>query len=300
MNRLPRALPALFFALSPVAALAQGIETLGQVELEYLHGNDATTTLFSADAMLRWRSGGAFGAEVGTDSDFALDDGPELRSFYAAGLFATGLGEFAIGAPQSAADMLIDVPAFNRMQALDAGGFLPGQDVSLGTPSMVGPIAKSEDRQSYGLRYSNTAGDIRYGASVHKFEGTGSTLFQIAGEYTTGQTQIEGMIENKSLEGGFSGLIGVAHDAGQFSVSAYLSRQTILSNGTTFQLNGDYRMSDNLTIGGSFARKDFGQEQYLYGVNAGWGFGNGAYLQGGIADGDDTSILMDASVGYKF
>lgn len=299
MNRLSRALPALFLAFMPYAVSAQGLETSGQVELEYLHGNDAGTTLFSADAMLRYR-GGALGVELGSDSDFALDNGPELKSFYAAALIDSGFGEFAIGAPESAADMLIDVPSFNRMKGLDAGGFIPGQDVTLGTPSMVGPIAKSEDRQSYGLRYSNTAGEMRYGASVHKFEGTGSTLFQLAGEYTTGQTQIEGMIENKSLEGGFSGLIGVAHDAGQFTVSAYLSRQTILDDGTTFQISGDYRMSESLTLGGSFARKDFGQEEYLYGVNAGWGFGNGAYLQGGIADGDNTTILMDASVGYKF
>ncbi len=299
MNRLPCALPALLLAFSPLAVAAQGLETSGQMELEYLQGNDASTTLFSADAMLRYRSG-SLGVEVGTDSDFALDDGPELKSFYAAVLIDSGFGEFAIGAPESAADMLIDVPSFNRMKALDAGGFIPGQDVTLGTPSMVGPIAKSEDRKSYGLRYSNASGDMRYGASVHKFEGTGSTLFQLAGEYTMGQTQFEGMVENKSLEGGFSGLIGVSHDAGQFTVSAYLSRETILNDGTTFQLSGDYRMSDRMTVGGSFARKDFGSEEYLYGVNAGWGFGNGAYLQGGVADGDNTSVLMDASVGYKF
>lgn len=299
MNRFPLALPALLVVLCPLSAAAQGLETSGQFELEYLHGNDASTTLFSADAMLRYRNG-ALGVELGTDSDFALDAGPELKSFYAAALVDTGFGEFAIGAPESVADMLIDVPSFAGMKGIDAGGMIPGQDVALGTPSMVSVIAKSEDRQSYGLRYSNTAGDMRYGASLHKFEGTGSALFQIAGEYTMGQTQIEGMIENKSLEGGFSGLIGVAHDAGQFTVSAYLSRQTITADGTTFQLSGDYRMSDSLTVGGSFARKDFGSEEYLYGVTAGWGFGNGAYLSGGVADGDNTSILMDASVGYKF
>ena len=43
--------------------------------------------------------------------DFALDDGPELKSFYAAVLIDSGFGEFAIGAPESAADMLIDVPS---------------------------------------------------------------------------------------------------------------------------------------------------------------------------------------------
>lgn len=299
MNRFPVALPALIVAFCPLSALAQGLETSGQFELEYLRGNDAGTTLFSADAMLRYR-GGALGVELGTDSDFALDDGPELKSFYAAALVDSGFGEFAIGAPEAVADMLIDVPSFAGMKGVDAGGMIPGQDVALGTPSMAGVIAKREGRQSYGLRYSNTAGAARYGASLHKFEGTGSTLFQIAGEYTMGQTQIEGMVENKSLEGGFSGLVGVAHDAGQFTVSAYLSRQTIDGDGTTFQLSGDYRMSDNLTIGGSFARKDFTEEEYLYGVTAAWGLGNGAYLSGGIADGDNSTVLMDASVGYKF
>ncbi len=299
MNRHTCALAALTVFLCPLSALAQGLETTGQVELEFLRGNSASSTLLSGDVMLRYRSG-SFGGELGTDADYVLDGGGEFKSIYAAALFGTAFGEFAIGAPESAADMLIDVPSFAGMKGVDAGGILPGQPVTLGTPSMVGAIAKGEDRQSYGLRYSGSSGDIRYGVSVHRFDGSEDTILQAAAEYTMGQTQIEGMIENESLQGGFSGLIGVAHDQGQYSVSAYLSRQTITADGTTFQLNGDYRLSESLTVGGSFARKDFGSEQYLYGVTAGWGFGNGAYLSGGMADGDDTGLLMDASVGYKF
>lgn len=299
MNRHQRALAALVISAFPLCAHAQGLETSGNVDLEFLRGNSASSTLLSGDVMLRYRSG-SFGGELGTDSDFVLDGGGEFKSIYAAALVGTAFGEFAIGAPESAADMLIDVPSFAGMKAIDAGGFLPGQPLTLGTPSVVGAIAKGEDRQSYGLRYSGSSGDIRYGASFHRFDGSEDTILQAAAEYTMGQTQIEGMIENESLQGGFSGLIGVAHDQGQYTVSAYLSRQTITADGTTFQLNGDYRLSENLTIGGSFARKDFGSEQYLYGVTAGWGFGNGAYLSGGVADGDNTGLLMDASVGYKF
>ncbi len=304
MNRHHRALAALIALLCPLSAMAQGVdaqglETKGQVELEFMRGNDASTLLLSSDVTLRYRSG-SFGGEIGTDSDFVLDGGGEFRSLYAAALIGTSFGEFAVGAPESAADMLIDVPSFAGMKGIDAGGIVAGQPVTLGTPSVVGAIAKGEDRQSYGLRFTGSNADIRYGASIHRFDGSEDTIVQAAAEYTTGQTQIEGMIESESLKGGFSGLIGVAHDSGQYSVSAYLSRQTITADGTTFQLNGDYRISDSLTVGGSLARKDFGTEQYLYGVTAGWGFGNGAYLSGGIADGDDTGLLMDASVGYKF
>lgn len=299
MIRHKRALAALLVTFYPLSVHAQGVETTGQVELEFMRGNDASSLLLSGDVMLRYRSG-SFGGELGADSDFVLDGGGEYRSIYAAALFSTSFGEFAVGAPESAADLLIDIPSFAGMKAVDAGGILAGQPVTLGTPSMVGAIAKGQDAQSYGLRYTGSNGDIRYGVSIHRFDGNEDTILQAAAEYTTGQTQIEGMIENESLEGGFSGLIGVAHDQGPYTVSAYLSRQTITTKGTTFQLNGDYRMSDNLTLGGSFARKDFGEEQYLYGVTAGWGFGNGAYLSGGIADGDNTGLLMDASVGYKF
>ncbi len=299
MIRSHRALAALSVILLPMAVQAQGLEPDGRVELEFLSGNDASNLVLSGDVMLRYRSG-RFGAEIGTDSDIVLDGNDSFTAFYAAGLIDTAYGEFAIGAPQSVADMLIDLPVFAGMQGLEAGGLLPSQPLALDAASAVGTIAKGQDAQNYGLRYSTISGGLRYGASLHRFAGRDGTLVEIAAEYTMGQTQIEGMLESRDLKGGLSGLVAVSHDAGRYSLAASLSRQTITADGTTLRLGGEYRLSDQLFIGGSLARNDYGSEQYLYGVTAGWTFGNGAALSGGIAEGDDTGLLMDASVGYRF
>ena len=38
----------------------------------------------------------------------------------------------------------------------------------------------------------------------------------------------------------------------------------------------------------------------MIGVEAEYGFGNGAYAQFGAADGNNTSMTLDASIGFEF
>ena len=275
----------------------EGLALTGQTELEYLHNSSASETLLATDMMLTYRGGTmggvGLGFELGVDADLLLDSGDSYSALYGTVLLSTMAGEFAIGAPKPITDLLIEKPSFAGMKGIDL-------ELAALSPSVVGPLSKFGDAQSYGIRYSGGGGALRYGASVNKFHGLPGTIYQAAAEYSFGTTVVEGAIETDSVFGSYSGTIGVTHTAGQFDVGAYLSRERQTLDGNLFQLSADYRINDSLTVGGDVARLNFGTKQTLYGLSAEYGFGNGAYVQGGVADGDGMRTTMDASVGFKF
>jgi hypothetical protein len=299
-NTLFHAAALASFAMISGQAAAQSDEGLvltGQTELEYLHSNSSSDTLLATDMLLSYRGGYVggvgLGFELGVDADLLLDSGDSYSALYGAVLLSTMAGEFAIGAPKPITDLLIEKPSFAGMKALDL-------ELAALSPSIVGSASKLGDAQSYGLRYSGASGALRYGASVHKLHGVSGTLYQAAAEYSFGSSAVEGAIESDSLTGNYSGTIGVTHSAGQFDIGAYVTRERQTLDGNMFQLSADYRVSDSLKVGGDVARLNFGSRQTLFGLSAEYGFGNGAYVQGGVADGDGMRTTMDASVGFKF
>jgi hypothetical protein len=286
-----------FFSGPTFAQSSEGLSLTGQTELEYLRNRSTSETLLATDMMLTYRgstmSGIGLGFELGVNADLLLDSGDSFSTLYGAVLFSTMGGEFAIGAPKPITDVLIEKPSFAGMKAVDL-------ELAALSPSIVSPVSKLGDAQTYGLRYSGESGAVRYGASVHKFHGLSGTIYQAAAEYSFGTSVVEGAIETDSVFGSYSGTIGVTHTAGQFDIGAYLSRERQTLDGNLFQLSADYRINDSLKVGGNVARLDFGTKQTLYGLSAEYGFGNGAYVQGGVADGDGMRTTMDASVGFKF
>lgn len=299
MKQTGRLMAALFLFV-PFGAQAQdsGTTTTGNFELEYLRSDGSSDTLLAGDVMLAYRGAGmgaaGLGFDLGFDTRYNLSDGEDATALYAAVVLNWGFGDIAIGMPKGIGELLIERPAFAGIRAFD--------DVAgLVMPPVTGSYARLADARAFGVRYDSTAGQVRYGASLQKLQDEEGLFLQGAAEYALGQGAVEGMIEMNTDGGSPSALIGVTQTAGQLDFGLYLGRQKTLVDGTGFQASVDYRMSDSLTFGGDFLRVDAaGGKEDFYGVNMEYTFGQGAYGQLGVADGNDTTTLWDASVGIRF
>lgn len=293
MNRLSGSALALLCCLAPVPVFAQGMEALsfsGDVEFEHTRRNGASGTLGAAELMLRYE--GPVGFELGGEIDENLETGTDASLPYAAVTFGLGLGEVAVGAPQPVADLLIDIPDFAGIREQQIG-------FEARSTSVVTGLAKSLNEQIYGARFTAETGQLRYGASIHQVTHQSGTHWQVAGEYAAGiDSQIEGVIEGE--DGNLGITLGAAHETGQFDMGLYLISQRIVGSTDAALAYVGFAVSDALTVRGHLRTEDGTVQNNLVGVEAEYGFTNGAYAQFGAADGNNTSMTLDASVGFKF
>lgn len=285
----------------PFSALAQDNSDgrpSGAFELETLLQDESTRSLLDGkvDWMYRSGSGGAVGLgfDLGADATFDLNEGGQDYVLYGALAVDPGFGTFAIGAPRSIGDLLIERPAF-------AGNRLVTSEIDLAMPPAATSLAKTQRAQHWGMRYDNASGALRYGATAQKVDEVTGTFWQAAAEYTLGQAELEGMVEASTHEGGANSLLGINGMAGQVDYAVYVGDQRSNDPGTSLQAGLGYAVNDRLRVGGDLARVD--QDSILsdhWGLNAQYGFGNGAHAQLGVSDGEDEQATWDASLGFKF
>lgn len=293
MNRLSGGAVALLSLLAPLPVAAQGMDGLsfsGDIEFEHTRRNGASNTLGSAELMLRYE--GPFGFELGGEIDENLETGADASLPFFAVTFDAGLGTIALGAPQPVADQFIDIPDFAGIREQQIA--FEGRSTSLATG-----LAKSLDEQIYGARFTSDAGQLRYGASVHKLTNRSGAHWQVAGEYQAGiDSQIEGVIEGEDGNLGFT--LGAAHSSGQFDMGLYLISQRIVGSTDAAVAYVGYSLSNALTLRGHLRAENGTVDNNMIGIEAEYGFSNGAYAQFGAADGNNTSMTLDASVGFRF
>ncbi|MBD1205889.1 MAG: hypothetical protein H9533_17375 [Rhodobacteraceae bacterium] len=293
MKRLSGGAMALLLLCAPLPAVSQGMEPLsfsGEIEFEHTRRNGASNTLGSADLMLRYE--GPVGFELGGEIDENLETGADASLPFLAVTFGVGLGEVALGAPQPVADTFIDLPDFAGIREQQIG-------FEARTTSVATGLAKSLGEQIYGARFTAETGMLRYGASIHQITHQSGTHWQVAGEYEAGiDSQIEGVIEGE--DGNLGITLGAAHTSGQFDMGLYLISQRIVGSTDAAVAYVGVSVNDALTVRGHLRTEDGTVSNNLIGVEAEYGFSNGAFAQFGAADGNNTSMTVDASVGFKF
>ncbi|MBU9698436.1 hypothetical protein GU927_011325 [Rhodobacteraceae bacterium HSP-20] len=293
MNRHFGGALALLFLASPVPALSQGLEGMsfnGGLEFEHTRRNGASGTNLSGELFLRYEGG--LGFELGGDIDHDLETGTDRSVPYVALSFGIGPGELAVGAPQPVADMMVKIPDFAGIRELQWG-------YDQRTTSVVSGLAKANGEQVYGARLTAESGALSYGASVHRLTDTSGLFWQMAGQYEMGSgTEIEGTVEGE--DGNLAVTVGANHQAGQFDMGLYLTSQRIIGTTEAASAFVGYSVSDALTVRGHVRAEGGAVDGNMIGVEAEYGFGNGAYAQFGAADGNNTSMTLDASIGFEF
>lgn len=293
MNRQTGGALALLFLVSPFPAISQGMEALsftGDLEFEHTRRNGASGTMVGGELFLRYE--GPIGFELGADIDQDLDTGVDNTVPYLALTFGFGPGEVALGAPQPVADQFIDIPDFAGIRELQLG-------IDQRTTSVVTGLAKSMSEQIYGARLTGETGALRYGASVHGVTHQSGAFWQVAGEYEVQSgTQIEGVVEGE--DGNLGVTVGANHQAGQIDLGLYLTSQRIVGSTDAAHAFVGFEVSPSLSIRGHVRTEDGTVNGNTLGVEAEYGFSNGAYAQFGAADGNNMSMVLDASVGFKF
>lgn len=293
MNRLFGGALALLCLASPLPVLAQGMDALGftgGLEFEHTRRNGAAGSMVGGELFLRYE--GPFGFELGADIDHSLDTGTDYSVPFLALTFGIGPGTLAVGAPQPIADQLIDIPAFAGSRELQYG-------FDLRTTSIATGMAKAAGEQLYGARMLVEAGLLRYGASLHRVTQQSGAHWQIAGEYEAAPgSQVEGTVEGE--DGNLGITVGANHQAGQFDMGLYLTSQTIIGDTKAAVGYVGFAVSDALTVRGHVRTEDGTVSGNMVGIEAEYGFGNGAFAQVGATDGNTTSMALDASVGFEF
>ncbi len=282
-------------ALSAVPAFAQdqSAPTTGAFELEYLRSDGSSDLLLYGDLALKHR-GCAMGFDLGFDTSYNLSEGDNVTGFTAAAVFSLGMGEISVGLPETIGEVLVDRPSF-------AGNGVLDDALGLVLPPTTSAVARQFEKMRYGVRYESTTGALRYGASAHKIKDQEGILLQAAGEYTVGQGEVVGVLDLGTEGGGLGGTIGVTQSFGQVDVAAFVGWQRALAYSNSAHASVDYHVSDSLTVGADLANIDAGGfKTNLVGANMEYTFGNGAYGQLGLSDGNNVKPFYDISVGIRF
>ena len=262
----------------------------GGLEFEHTRRNGASGSMVSGDLFLRYD--GPIGFELGGDIDHNLETGDDFSVPFLALSFGFGPGELAVGAPQPVGDQLIDLPALAGNREMQLG-------FDQRTTSVVTGIAKAAGEQIYGARLTAETGALRYGASLHRVTGLSGTHWQVAGEFEPANgAQIEGTVEGE--DGNLGVTVGANHQSGQFDMGLYLTSQNIVGDTEAATAYVGFAVNDALTVRGHVRTEDGTVSGNLVGIEAQYGFGNGAYAQFGATDGNTQSMALDASVGFKF
>ena len=270
----------------------------GGFELEYIGTEHKGRSSLDGDIDLMQRGLPAgmwsLGFDLGVDATFDLSSGKDSYAFFGAIVVDPGFGEIAVGAPRSIGSLLIDRPVFAGNQARD-------RELETVFPPMSDSLAKSQQVQSYGLRFDATSGAVRYGASLQKLNSLDGMFLQAGAEYSFGQGAVEGVLEKRTNTDGLNLTVGVSGAAQQVDYALYLGLQDGATDTTGVQAGLGYAVSDSLRVGGDFGlRQTPTDESTYYGASAEYSFDSGARAQIGISDGNDTRVMWDASIGFEF
>jgi Gram-negative porin len=286
---------AVLVSALPSLALdfGDGFSATGEFELEYAHvGSGETLGYGSADIAYQQPAGG-FGGFVGFDA-VSLGGDTEIAP-YGAVSYSGEFGKIQLGVPRAALDDYIDTPSLGGLRFFDL------QSAGLTHSVLTTAYLVGDTDTPLGIRYDGAFGDTRIGTSVHRVEG--ATIVDVAVQYQLGTTQLRGGLENVR-QGGASDTslhIGAESDFGQVKAGVLLSNINTVGNGRAAQLYAIYTPMEQLNVTGTLLSINSGGDtNTLYGVAADYTFGQGTYVEAGIADGSDTSGLYNLSLGLKF
>jgi hypothetical protein len=270
----------------------------GGFELEYIGTEHKGTAFLDGDIDLMQRGLPAgmwsLGFDLGVDATFDLSKGTDRYAFFGAVVVDPGFGEIAVGAPRSIGSLLIDRPVFAGNQSRD-------RDLETVFPPMSDALAKSQRKQSYGVRFDSTSGAVRYGASLQKINSLDGMFLQAGAEYSFGQGAVEGLLEKRTNTDGLNLTVGVSGLSQQVDYALYLGHQDGATDSTGVQAGLGYTVSDSLRVGGDLGlRQTPTDESTYYGASAEYSFDSGVRAQIGVSDGNDTRVMWDASIGFEF
>ena len=295
-------LAALLLAGTALPALAQssaapGYYQDGFVEFELLKNEKDDASIGYADLTFGFMSdagGMPLGFELGLEG---FDGEHETESaIYAAVKLGVGPGTLSFGVPRAAMDTFVDVPAIGGSQYLD---------LSLGqlTSSVVSTYYLFSDETPYGLRYDASFGQVEVAASAHSFTGPDVTALDLAARYTTGNFSFNGGLEHVDGLGdsGLSLVLGAEAGDDMLKGGLYYSNLQRPGDIESYTAFATWSPTEPLAVTGTLASaREGGHERTLYGVSADYTFWEGAYVQGGVLDGDDLRMTYDLSLGWKF
>ncbi|NHB77453.1 porin [Rhodobacter calidifons] len=307
-----RSLSLVFVALaaSPAAALdlGNGFSIIGDVELEYLAAGSDQQRLAIHDLTLGWRSQGSgslgFGLDVTTQGYNILGEDIDTHILWAAGVLVTPYGEIAAGRPQPVLERMFPLPQPGGTRYVD---FLLASIGGHGGSFLVQAALQSDDVDFTGLTLKGSAGDVTYGAGVHRIDAGSETAdgYELGAIYRLGGTELFAAYEAIEVPGNTFDRwqIAARYAAERWSVGVHhQDADYFLSGYGITTLFADYRPMDALTIGAQVLATNPGEFE-LYGLSAEYRFGPGAFGQLGYvtqSSGSGSDDIFSASLGYRF
>ncbi|WP_126976795.1 hypothetical protein [Frigidibacter oleivorans] len=276
---------------------SSGFSHEGVIEYELLKTTDEDDTILFGDFMLGYMAPGAgIGFEIGMTGYDTGEAGADTAAYGALRL-KVGNGEIRAGVPRAALDDFMDIPALGGSRYLDLGyGQL--------TSSLVSSHYLFGGKTPWGLRYDTTLGNVDLAGSAHQFADEQTKVLDVAAAWHLGAVTLSAgaeQVESDDHASGTSVILGAKAGNGPIEGGLYWSNLENPGDIEAFTAYGTWRPSTPVSVTGSFvtARED-GRESTLYGVSADYTFWQGAYVQGGVTDGDSEDATYDLSVGFKF
>jgi len=273
-----------------------GFYLRGVVEAELLKSRNDDTSLFFGDVSFGFAPvGGGIGLDLGLVG-FGGGEGPDELAVYAAASFGLADGRMQVGAPRAVLDDFMDIPPLGGSRFLDIG-------LGAMTSSAVSSYALLEGKTPYGLRYDTTIGGLDLAGSAHQFGGDDVSAVDLAAAYDFGAVTLSAGAEHVDGEGssGFNLILGGKAEFGQMEGGVYYSDLRRPGDVEAWTAYGTWRPSQPISVTGSVvSARESGDEATLYGLSAEYAIPQGAYVQGGILDGDGERTVYDVSVGWKF
>lgn len=266
----------------------------GRVEYEALMNSAHDDHILYGNVTLGYMPG-QFGFDLGVEG-YDADDASNL-AVYGTVKMDMGLGVVSAGVPRSAMDTFLDVPALGGSQYLDrATGLL--------TRGFVGNQYLETGKIPVGLRFDSQLGNATFATSASRFH-DGVTAIDATVNYATGPVTLSGgaqHVDGDDVHSGLGYVIGGAVQANdQLKGGLYYSKLREPDNIEGWTLYSTWEPMQKLALTGEFIKARAGEDDtHLYGVSAEYTVWEGAYLQGGFLDGDDTRATYDVSVGWKF
>jgi hypothetical protein len=282
----------------PARALefGNGFTATGEFELEYFDssGGGSGETLGYATADIGYQQpAGGFGGFIGFDA-FAIDGDQEI-ALYGALSYSGGFGKLQFGVPRPANDDYLDTPNLGGLRYYEL---------------LFGNFANSAVTREYlladtdvpvGLRYDGVFGATKVGASYHRIEDT--DVFDIAANHQIGNTVLRAGIEHLSGSGNDATTFSLGAEAafGPVNAGVLFTDASDITGQRAAQLYAVYSPISNLNLTGTYWAVNGGSgTNSIYGLAADYTFSQGAYVEGGIADGDGTDAIYNVSLGLKF
>jgi hypothetical protein len=282
---------------APAQALdfGDGWSTTGEFELEAYHSSGDTETIGYGTADLAYQQpAGGFGAFVGFDA--VSTGGDNESALYGALSYSGGFGKVQVGVPRAVLDDYVDTPSLAGLRIFDLG--FGGVTGSIVTQAYL----LQDSDVPVGLRYDGTFGDAKLGVSYHRIED--ADVLDLAVNYQLGAALLRGGIEHVNDSGSSATAyhIGAEGSFGPVTAGLMYSDSEDFFSARILKGYATYSPIDKLNLTGSIWSFDQGGSNgTIYGVAADYTFAQGIYLEGGVADGtNSTDTIVNASLGLKF